>query len=104
MSYPDDMNWAAFDRAQGRDDDGGEARASEASAYAAAELAKMETIRAILRKAREDVLAVGLIEEWHGGYDKDGITTILAEMCEWDARKVSDHIFTKKMDELEGRE
>ena len=98
MSYPDDMNWAAFDRAYG--DAGGD----ECSAYADAELAKMETIRAILRKAREDVLAVGLIEEWHGGYDKDDITIILAEMCEWDAGKVFDHIFMKKMDELEGRE
>jgi hypothetical protein len=95
---------AAFDRAQGRDDDGGDECAAWAMAYTVAELAKMETIRAILRKAREDVLVVGLIEEWHGGYDKDGITTILAEMCEWDAGKVSGHIFAKKMDELEGRE
>ena len=101
-NYPDDMNWAEFDRAQGRDDDGGDECSAEASEYAAAELAKMETIRAILRKARKDIVAVGLIEEWHGGYDMDDIITILAEACEWDAGKVSDHIFAKKMEGSDG--
>jgi hypothetical protein len=104
MPLPDNFDADAFDRAQGRDDDGDEARAKEAMAYAVAELAKMEAINAILRKARTDILAVGLIEEWHGGYDKDGITAILAEITEWDAAEVKDHIFTNKMEELEAGE
>ena len=101
MPLPDNFDAAAFDRANGGDDD--EGRAKEAMAYAVAELAKMEAIRTILRKARADILAVGLNEEWHGGYDKDGITTILEEMCDWDAVKVGDHVFINKMDELEAR-
>lgn len=102
MPLPDNFDAAAFDRANGGDDDDG--RAKEAMAYAVAELAKMEAIRTILRRARADILAVGLNEEWHGGYDKDDMTTILEEMCDWDAAKVRDHVFINKMDELEAEE
>jgi hypothetical protein len=103
MSYPDDMNWAAFDRAQGRDDDGDEARAVEAMAYAKAELAKLETVRAILLQAVKDIEDGPEAQPWPGGYAIGDVLADMINACRWDTNAIRDRLFAKKMDELEGR-
>ena len=101
MALPDDFDAAAFDRANGGDDD--EGRAKEAMAYAVAELAKMEAIRTILREARADILAVGEVQEWLGNTNYKDIMFDLDAAIEFNADEERDLIFANKMDELEAR-
>ena len=101
MPLPDNFDAAAFDRAQGGDDD--EARAKEAMAYAVAELAKMEAIRTILRKAREDIEGLGPVGEWPSDYSLDNLMFDLSALCIWDAARVRERLFINKMEELEAR-
>ena len=103
MPLPDNFDAAAFDRAQGRDDDEDEARVKAAMAYAVAELAKMEAIRDILRKAHADILAVGEIQEWPGNTNYDDLMFDIDAAIKFDADDARDRLFINKMEELEAR-